>query len=118
MVLVDEGEGTSNYEELDREGRHSGNSAQPSQPRGGERAKKYRGITWKGGKWVAQIQIGDRKENLGAYPDATAAAQAYDKRATELGRFDRLNFGVLVDEGEGSSIYEESDRDGRHSLFS
>jgi hypothetical protein len=53
----------------------------------------YKGITFKSGKWVAQIQAHHKYYNLGRWDTAEAAAAAYDKAALELhGAFARTNF--------------------------
>jgi hypothetical protein len=45
------------------------------------------------GRWLARIQVDDRRKHLGRFDSAEAAAQAYDIAARQLhGKYARLNF--------------------------
>jgi len=58
-------------------------------------ASKYKGVNWYkvGKKWTASVRSNKKFYHLGYFTDETAAARAYDKRASQLhGRFACLNF--------------------------
>lgn len=61
------------------------NAAQAS--RGG--TSKYKGVSRRGNKWLAQIQVNGTKYNLGSFVDEAEAAAAYDRAAM-------LRFGPLA----------------------
>ena len=54
----------------------------------------FKGVFRNGGRWVAQIMSRCRRECLGSFATAEAAARAYDAAALRLhGPFAKLNFG-------------------------
>ena len=65
-------------------------NARNSEKRG---TARYKGITWNGYSWVAQIHADGKCHYLGSFRTDEAAARAYDAEAARLwGHFARLNF--------------------------
>lgn len=53
----------------------------------------YKGVMWRGGKWVATIWYEGKSRHLGVYTDEIEAAIAYDKASEKHhGEFGRKNF--------------------------
>lgn len=64
----------------------------------------FKGVAWdkRARKWVAYINDGGRRVQLGLYADEADAARAYDRRAVEVfGQFARLNLPNEAKYGEG-----------------
>lgn len=56
------------------------------------RSSKYKGVHFRAGRWLAQIQVAGKKKHLGTFEEEADAALAYNFAATELfGPFARLN---------------------------
>lgn len=80
--------------------------AENGQNRGSQKnnaASGFKGVTWDGkgpkrrSPWKAMIQTNRKRICIGYFSTAELAAQAYDKKATELhGAFARLNFPGLL----------------------
>lgn len=53
-----------------------------------DRWSRYKGVSWSKGKnrWRAHIGVKGKQQHLGYFKDEWAAAEAYDKKATEIGR--------------------------------
>jgi hypothetical protein len=59
--------------------------------RGG--TSRFKGVSRKGNKWVAQIKVANKKQHLGYFDDEREAALAYDAAAREaFAGFAKLNF--------------------------
>jgi len=61
---------------------------------GGRKAtSQYKGVMWRGGKWVATIWYDGKSRHLGVYDSEIDAAMAYDAASEKHhGRFGRKNF--------------------------
>lgn len=62
----------------------------------------FKGVAWekRSEKWVAYINAGGKRVQIGLFQDERKAAHAYDERArASFGRFARLNFPVLSENG-------------------
>ncbi|MFE4571380.1 HNH endonuclease [Paenibacillus chitinolyticus] len=58
-----------------------------------EKTSQYRGVSFVGGKWLAQIYYDGKNIRIGNFEDEISAAKAYDNKAIELKKSkDRLNF--------------------------
>lgn len=58
------------------------------------KTSRFKGVSRRGTKWVAQIQVNKRKINLGEFEQEADAAQVYNFAATEhFGVYARLNEG-------------------------
>lgn len=56
-------------------------------------SSQYRGVSKKGNRWYAMIQVDKKKHWCGSYLSEVAAAEAYDRKAIELsGNNAVLNF--------------------------
>lgn len=81
---------------------HSGNaanSAKVSHHGGRPTSSSFKGVTYRrsSGRWLAQIQKGDRYSYLGSFSSEEDAARAYDDAARlNFGEFARTNFPPLV----------------------
>ena len=56
----------------------------------------FRGVSWNASKrkWVAQINVNEKRKHVGSFASPEEAARAYDKAAKEnYGEFAALNFG-------------------------
>lgn len=63
--------------------------------KGPRKGKRFKGISLcPNGRWIARLNLGGKRLNLGTYSTPVAAAQAYDRAASEHhGAYARLNFG-------------------------
>lgn len=93
--LVDhiDGDGLNNQDENLRHATHAENSRNRRLNR--NNTTGYKGVTLEKGKYYrSRIRFNYKFINLGSFPTAIEAAQAYDTKALELfGRFARTNFG-------------------------
>jgi len=60
-------------------------------------SSQYRGVYWNSGSkcWRARTWVNGKREHIGNFKEEIDAAVAVDKRATQLGRKDALNFPLL-----------------------
>lgn len=69
----------------------------------------YRGVSWNGKRWSANIGVNEKQIYLGSYPDKITAARAYDAAARELhGDHARLNFPDQYDHAPLRQVAKQS----------
>ena len=71
------------------------NPSENSKNRSKTKNKKYKGISFKDGKWVASIKVNKKTIHLGSYNNEIEAALSYDRAAIKFGYTTNNELGLI-----------------------